>query len=510
MYLAGVPIDSHVASGGRVRRVLQGLPGWTASTEVHAHGWAWTSDGLTVAWWPRPMASNADCDTLYFTSVVEENTVLAVPLPRQEGTARGNGQLEAPRITGRWATTLSWTPDGSRALVLVDGGLWLVPRRGMGPRFLDSGDSHVVQHVLSVSNRDALVATIDRLTGQSGLFWVGLASHHWRRAAEYDRSPPTAITASRGGTSTVVAYVASTDTSPSNVYTATLSGAAGTRVQSRQLTHATIDVRLPAVRDTLVSFPVAPSVTATALLVRPASANGPLPTIVYAYPGEFAASLWAHRLKADFGIVDVLMAAERGYAVLYADVPLPPRGAYGRSGPTAAMVDGMKAAIAAAAQTGWVDTTRLGVIGHSYGGTMVNVLVTHMPEQFRAAVSMSGVSNFVSSVYGASVHGPDWWVTAQGRMAVPFREQPERYVVNSPIRYLEKVTTPLLLIHGKQDGIVSVSQSEEMFRGLVQLGKSVELVRYREADHGDDKFFGAAWSRALEWFEKFLLPQAPH
>jgi dipeptidyl aminopeptidase/acylaminoacyl peptidase len=90
-------------------------------------------------------------------------------------------------------------------------------------------------------------------------------------------------------------------------------------------------------------------------------------------------------------------------------------------------------------------------------------------------------------------------------MQVAFREQPERYLANSPIRYLEDVQTPLLLIHGEQDAIVGVSQAEEMFRGLAQLGKPVEFVRYRKAGHGDDMFYGAAWSRALIWFDQFLL-----
>jgi dipeptidyl aminopeptidase/acylaminoacyl peptidase len=83
-------------------------------------------------------------------------------------------------------------------------------------------------------------------------------------------------------------------------------------------------------------------------------------------------------------------------------------------------------------------------------------------------------------------------------------DTPERYVLNSPVPYLDRVRAPLLLVHGVRDNIVHISQSEEMFRGLSTNNKPVELVRYHREGHSGDFFLRAAWTRGLNWFDEYL------
>jgi dipeptidyl aminopeptidase/acylaminoacyl peptidase len=166
------------------------------------------------------------------------------------------------------------------------------------------------------------------------------------------------------------------------------------------------------------------------------------------------------------------------------------------------MRDAMTAALNAVAHTGWVDTTRLGVSGHSYGGYMVNFLVTQMT-QFKAAVSFSGVSDLISGYLGDG-NNLQFYEVGQGRLGLPVWEAPERYIKNSPVSYLDRVGTPLLIIHGVKDPTVPVGQSQEMFRGLARLGKPAELVLYHNAEHLGPPFNAAWWGRALDWFDKYL------
>ncbi len=70
-----------------------------------------------------------------------------------------------------------------------------------------------------------------------------------------------------------------------------------------------------------------------------------------------------------------------------------------------------------------------------------------------------------------------WTETGQSRMGGTLWEKRDTYVENSPIFYLDRVTTPLLLVCGSEDNVPR-SQAEEVFVGLRRLGKRVELRRY--------------------------------
>jgi dipeptidyl aminopeptidase/acylaminoacyl peptidase len=89
-------------------------------------------------------------------------------------------------------------------------------------------------------------------------------------------------------------------------------------------------------------------------------------------------------------------------------------------------------------------------------------------------------------------------------------ERRDRYVENSPYFYLDRVTTPLLLIHGSEDDATPVYGSRETFTALRRLGKAVEYVEYDGAPHN---MLQSApqhqrldyYRRILDWFDTYLL-----
>jgi acylaminoacyl-peptidase len=126
-----------------------------------------------------------------------------------------------------------------------------------------------------------------------------------------------------------------------------------------------------------------------------------------------------------------------------------------------------------------VDAKRVGNMGASYGGFMTMYLATKT-DIFAASMSHAGISN-LSSYWG---HG--WW--GYGYSGVDCRgsfpwNNPELYVEQSPLYHADKITTPLLLIHGNADTNVPVGESHYMYTALELLGKEVELVEFNDQDH---------------------------
>ena len=153
--------------------------------------------------------------------------------------------------------------------------------------------------------------------------------------------------------------------------------------------------------------------------------------------------------------------------------------------------------------TGFVDTSRMGIAGGSYGGYMTNWAIGQT-DRFAAAVSMRSISNLVSEysqhdivLWGALELGPP-----------PYPDLDELWK-RSPIRYVRNVRTPLLLTCGEMDLRCAISQSEEMYGALRLLGKTVEMVRFPEETH--DLSRKGRPDRRVErlrrigaWFERFL------
>ena len=94
----------------------------------------------------------------------------------------------------------------------------------------------------------------------------------------------------------------------------------------------------------------------------------------------------------------------------------------------------------------------------------------------------------------------------QAKMGGSLWEFPERYIENSPIFFLDKVETPLLLVVGALD-VLAVPQAGEMFSGLRRLGKTAVLARYEGEGHAQVSTWRYPnvfdyWQRVLAWFDE--------
>ena len=153
---------------------------------------------------------------------------------------------------------------------------------------------------------------------------------------------------------------------------------------------------------------------------------------------------------------------------------------------------------------GYVDPKKLGVTGGSGGGLLTDWIVGHT-DRFAAAVAQRDIASWAAWWYAAdfTLFQPSWF------KAPPFQD-PQDYVNRSPITYIEKVHTPLMLVLGEADyRTPPAAGGEEMFRALKFLKRPVIMVRFPGESHELSRS-GQPWHRVerlehiVGWFDKYL------
>ena len=133
----------------------------------------------------------------------------------------------------------------------------------------------------------------------------------------------------------------------------------------------------------------------------------------------------------------------------------------------------------------FVDKSRMGIQGHSFGGYEVNYLISRTGI-FAAACSAAGPTDLVSGMGGLIFGSSDahsFYENEQIRLGTTLWQNQNIYIKNSPLFGADKVTTPLLMMHNKKDGSVPWSHGVEFFTALRRLGKTVWMLQYDNEGH---------------------------
>ena len=152
----------------------------------------------------------------------------------------------------------------------------------------------------------------------------------------------------------------------------------------------------------------------------------------------------------------------------------------------------------------YVDESRLGITGYSYGGFMSSWIIGH-DTRFKAAVIGAPCIN-LSSMYGTSDIGVRFGEVQWGSKRW---DALDAFLEHSPLTYAPNVETPALLMHGEADHRCPIEQSEQYFVTLKRLGKEVEFVRFPGSSHGfvrtgHPKLREEYLSRLLGWMNKHI------
>jgi dipeptidyl aminopeptidase/acylaminoacyl peptidase len=243
------------------------------------------------------------------------------------------------------------------------------------------------------------------------------------------------------------------------------------------------------------------------------------PTLVWVYGGYQIQSLQDDYMTDPHqaGLYNLQLYAARGYVVMVPSIPLD------RSDqPTdvlAQISKGVLPAVDRLVEMGIADPDRLGVFGQSFGGYSVYAIVGQT-NRFKAAVAIAGLTDLtsLSGEFDPSARGypgieheksDNWAELGQFGEPVPRWTDPEGYARNSPISYADKVTTPLLMIHGEFDIRGPQAQAEQFFSALYEQGKTAKLIRYGGESHSlaqSPANVRNAFASIIDWFDRYLRP----
>jgi dipeptidyl aminopeptidase/acylaminoacyl peptidase len=157
---------------------------------------------------------------------------------------------------------------------------------------------------------------------------------------------------------------------------------------------------------------------------------------------------------------------------------------------------------------GWVDPEKLAVTGGSGGGVLTNWAVGHT-DRFKAAVSQRSIADWAGWWYTADIIVPAWFRGAPWESEADFKAR-------SPITYIDKIKTPLMLIEGESDFRTPPADGgEQMFRALRYLKKTTAMIRFPGESHelsrsGKPVHRVERLEHIVAWFDKYVKGEEIH
>ena len=227
------------------------------------------------------------------------------------------------------------------------------------------------------------------------------------------------------------------------------------------------------------------------------------PMIVYTYE-LLSQNVHQYPVPSERSYYNTAVWTANGYFVLQPDIVF-----RGRD-PGISVLEAVVPAVKTIIARGLVDSTRVGHVGHSWGGYEATFLPTRT-HIFAATVAGAPITNFLS--FAGAIHWTpgiaemDHWETGQARMDVPYWEDLDAYLRNSPAAKVHELRTPILMEVGDADGTVDWHQGIEFYNFARRAGrKDFILLVYPGEDHGLRKKENQIdyHRRINEWFGHYL------
>ena len=136
------------------------------------------------------------------------------------------------------------------------------------------------------------------------------------------------------------------------------------------------------------------------------------------------------------------------------------------------------------AQQNYIDSTKIGIYGGSYGGFMSLAGIIFHPSEFKVGVDLFGVANWPRTLKSIPPYWESFRTALYDEMGDPFGADSTRLKNISPLYNTDKIKTPLLVLQGTNDPRVLPVESDEIVAGAKKNGVPVEYVKFPDEGHG--------------------------
>lgn len=467
--------------------------GDAVSSDRFAPNPAWSPDGNSISYTER---SREFFSGRLNIAAFDQSTGTLVGKPRTLYTAKND-------VGGAWAVnTAAWSPDSKTlAVVLQETGwdkVFLIPARGGKPRQLTTGTGEDETPVYAPNGKWIAIVSNRRVAEERHIWIVPLDSSKPWQLTHLDgvENDPQWSPDSR-----VIYFSRGTSLRQPATYAAPLDSRAAPHALLPLQPSIFAQAKVPAPE--VARFEGKGGLPLAGILYRPLDfkAGVRYPTVIWAHggpEGQVALSLspWSLFLAQEgFVVFEPNFRGSTGYGEKFRNLNVEDSGG--------GEIDDIAASVHYLIGKGLADPEHVAIGGGSHGGTVVANAVTKLPDMFAAGIEMFGVVDRALFLQYTNRNSKIRWETKMGGTPTT---KPAVYRKANVLPDVDRIRTPLLIMHGEEDPQVPPQESVEFVAALKKAGKTYSYITYPNEGHGfrSPEHRLDSMERELAFLQKYL------
>ncbi len=457
---------------------------------------AWSPDGTSIAYVERAPS--------YFSGKLE-----VMKFDSQSGRAETPQTLYTSPVDrgGGWSLRrAAWSPDGKTlAIALQESGwdnIYLINANGGTPKPLTRGEQEDLDPVFSPDGK-SIAFVSNRETPEEAHIWTIPIDGKGAHILTSSKVPGIEAMPEWSSDGKEIYFHRTTPLEATELMVSEVGG----NSEAKRLTHTSPKNLEGALQvPDKVRFQSKDGVSVSALLYKPKGfkPGTRYPAVLWIHGGPegedvYRLDLWAQYLAQEgYLVLEPNYRGSTGYGEKFRNLNVEDSGG--------GEMDDVAAAVKYLVDQGMADPKRIAIGGGSHGGTMVAYAVTRYPQLFAAAIEMYGVVDRATFVERTNRNSAVRWMMKMGGTPA---EKPDVYKRANSLLLVDKIQTPLLILHGEDDPQVPPYESVQFVKALTAAHKTFYYFTYPNELHGFSQREHRldAWNKELAFLQKYINPK---